>query len=212
MQKAMVFVDFENFNISKREYYKTIKDKGTKLPSIDFLKFSKEIIKKLPNQHALVKTFIFAPKPDDFLMQDVRRKRTYDFISGMKNLDYLTVIEGLHIARPIGDSPYLTMDINNTETFFVKEKGTDVNLGVHLLTKGFLNAYDTAIIVSGDTDYIPIMDTLNTFGKTVCVVGVKGRSLNKFKQHSDQQITLDDTFFQRCLSEKKIKGQTKMSI
>ena len=70
---------------------------------------------------------------------------------------------------------------------------------LHVLTKGFHNAFDTAIIMSGDTDYIPVMDILNTIGKNVVVVGVKGQNLFKFKHHTDAQLILDDNFFQNCL-------------
>ena len=91
------------------------------------------------------------------------------------------------------------MDPNNNESFYVYEKGTDVNLAVHAISKGLHNAYDTAIIVSGDTDYIPVMDTLNSVGRTVIVVGVKGQWLQHFKQHSDMQLTLDDKLFKKCI-------------
>ncbi len=91
------------------------------------------------------------------------------------------------------------MDINNPATYYIEEKGTDVNLATHVLTKGFHNAFDTAIIMSGDTDYIPVMDILNTIGKNVVVVGVKGQNLFKFKHHTDAQLILDDNFFQNCL-------------
>ena len=33
-----------------------------------------------------------------------------------------------------------------------EEKGSDVNLAVHLLNDGWLNAYDTAVVVSNDSD------------------------------------------------------------
>ena len=206
MQKAMIFIDFENFNIAKAKYYKRLQKEGkvsrADFPSVDFVELSKAIVNLLPNPHTLVKTFLFAPRPDDFLMQDANREKTYNFLNGLKNLDYLTIIEGTHVSRKVGN---LEKDINDQTTYFVQEKGTDVNMAVHLLTKGFLNAYDTAIILSADTDYIPIMDMLNTFGKTICVVGVQGQTLKAFKHHSDQQIILNDKIFQKCKSKRTSK-------
>ena len=161
-----------------------------------FNKIPKEVVNLLSNPHTLVKTFLFAPKPDDFLITDSKRKATYNWITGLKNQDYFTVIEGSHVARPVAGA---TMDINNPATYYIEEKGTDVNLATHVLTKGFHNAFDTAIIMSGDTDYIPVMDILNTIGKNVVVVGVKGQNLFKFKHHTDAQLILDDNFFQNCL-------------
>lgn len=201
MQRAMVFIDFENFDIAKRTYYKKILGSGCTYPKIDFNTFPRELVKLLLQEHILIKTFLFAPKPDDFLMQDKTRQSTYNWISGMKNYDYITVIEGSHSARPVPGCEYSDRNINDQKTYYVEEKGTDINLAVHLITKGFLHAYDTAIIISGDTDYIPALDVLNTIGKTVIIVGIQGQSLFKFKHHSDAQITLDDEFFKKCLRQ-----------
>lgn len=200
MQRAMVFIDFENFNLAMRSYYKNIlKESAT--ARIDFAKFPQELVKKLPGEVQLVKTFLCAPKPDEFLMKDERRRGTYNWINGLKNQKYFTVIEGEHIARPVSGYTYETMDINNAATYYVVEKGTDINLGAHVITKAFLNAYDTAIIVSGDSDYIPVLQILNTIGKTTVSVGVQGQNLVRVKPHSDNTIILDKAFFDTCLRQ-----------
>lgn len=200
----MVFIDFENFDIAKNNYYKSMNKELPETnkienPKLDFNLFPQKVVELLPTEHVLVKTFLFAPKPDDFLMQDTRRESTYNWINGMKNQDYFTVVEGTHSARPVAGYTYQTMEINNRASYYVVEKGTDINIAAHLITKGFMNAYDTAVIMSGDTDYIPVMDILNTLGKTVVVVGVKGQNLFKFKHHTDKQIILDNDFFSSCL-------------
>ncbi|MCM1328367.1 MAG: NYN domain-containing protein [Ruminococcus sp.] len=200
----MVFIDFENFDIAKNNYYKSMNKELPETnkienPKLDFNLFPQKVVELLPAEHVLVKTFLFAPKPDDFLMQDTRRGSTYNWINGMKNQDYFTVVEGTHSARPVAGYTYQTMEINNRSSYYVVEKGTDINIAAHLITKGFMNAYDTAVIMSGDTDYIPVMDILNTLGKTVVVVGVKGQNLFKFKHHTDKQIILDIDFFSSCL-------------
>lgn len=218
MQKAMLFIDFENFDIAKYNYYKGVsieaakteaslagrpepelKDIAINNPRLDFNELPKQVIALLPQPHTLVKTFLFAPKPDQFLMANARRASTYNWINGLKNQKYFTVVEGTHSARPVSGFTYKTMDINNHSSFYVEEKGTDINLAAHLITKGFMNAYDTAVIMSGDTDYIPVLDILNTLGKTAVIVGVKGQNLFQFVHHSDDQILLDDNVFQKCL-------------
>ncbi|MDP4180876.1 MAG: hypothetical protein Q8942_07265 [Bacillota bacterium] len=78
MQKAMIFIDFENFDIAKNNYYKqkslleaqnVARQQGTtpipttapvNNPRLDFNQLPKEVIKLLPTQHSLVKTFLFA--------------------------------------------------------------------------------------------------------------------------------------------------------
>lgn len=44
------------------------------------------------------------------------------------------------------------VDIIKTE-----EKGSDVNLAVHLLNDGWLDAYDCAVVVSNDSDLAEAM-------------------------------------------------------
>lgn len=68
-----------------------------------------------------------------------------------------------------------------------------------MLTKAFLNAYDTAIVVSGDSDYVPVLNILNTIGKVTVVVGVCDQYLGKVRRASDDMLILDDTFFSACL-------------
>ena len=36
-----------------------------------------------------------------------------------------------------------------------EEKGSDVNIAVHLVSDGFRNAYDAAVVVSNDSDLLP---------------------------------------------------------
>lgn len=212
MLRAMVFIDYENYNIALNNYYRkylnkplpnnqnntsTTPNKIT-VPKINLIRLSKELVKLLPEEHSWVKTYIFVPKPDDFLMQETWRENTYKWATGLNNLPCIKVVEGEHIARPVDGYTKNTMDIKNPQTYYVEEKGTDVNLTINVLTKAFHNAYDTAIIVSGDNDYIPVMDILDTIGKSVVVVGIHGQTLAKSKSHADLQLFLDDRFFQRC--------------
>lgn len=196
MKKVMVFIDFENFNIAVMNYYRTLGEPAAKL---DYNKIPREIVAMLPGNNELVKTFLCAPKPDEFLMQDSRRKNTYNWINGLKNQKYFTVIEGQHLARPVSGFTVDTMDINKPGSFYVVEKGTDINMAVHMVAKGFLNSYDTAVIVSGDSDYIPVLDILNTIGKVTVVAGVKGQVITKLRTYADDMILLDKDYFDKCL-------------
>jgi uncharacterized LabA/DUF88 family protein len=202
----MVFIDYENFNMARQQYYfADAKKNGTNyyLPRLDLTILPKVLVESLSQNHLLIKTFLFAPKPDDFLMLDAGRKKTYDWLCGMKNKDFFTVVEGRHVSRPAKNTLPGDMDINDRASYYVEEKGTDANITAHLITKAFLNAYDTAVILSGDTDYLPTLDILNTMGKTVIMTGVKGQNLGAFREHSDKQIILDDCFFKKC----ELKGR-----
>ena len=67
-----------------------------------------------------------------------------------------------------------------------------------MIAKGFLNAYDTAVIVSGDSDYIPVLNILNTIGKVTVAVGVHGQNISKLRSLADDTIILDKAYFDKC--------------
>lgn len=60
------------------------------------------------------------------------------------------------------------------EVVYVKkteEKGSDVNLGVHLVRDGFLDLFDVAYVITNDTDLVePIRIVTQEIGKQVCIV------------------------------------------
>lgn len=199
MLRAMVFIDYENFDIAKYGYFRDLIQQGlvTNQPRVNITEFSEDLVSLLSVPHTLVKTFMFVPQPDMFLKQDQFRLNKYLWLDSLKRNDYITIIEGQHLARPTNNA--IPMDINDRSTYYITEKGTDVNLATHVLTKAFMNAYDTAIIVSGDTDYIPVTQVLNTIGKTVVIVGIQTQNLFKYKAHTDQQILLDSNFFTRWM-------------
>jgi len=51
------------------------------------------------------------------------------------------------------------------------EKGVDVHLATDLLVGGYENLWDTAIMVSSDTDLIPAIEKLKILGKKVEYIG-----------------------------------------
>lgn len=194
MLGGMVFVDHMNFNIALQSYYKSL-NKLT--PKLDYNMLFREVVKLIPNVDYL-KTFIFAPKPDDFLMNDSYLKGYYKWVSGLSSAQYIDVIEGRYLARPTSGVPN-TMNISDHSTYYKVEKGTDINLAVHALSKAHFNSYDVAFVMSADTDYISVYKLLKSIGKIVVVIGVTGQNLGKIIPEVDDYKFLDDAFFQNCL-------------
>ena len=199
MLKAMVFIDMENFDIAKYNYYKSIStESAVKAPKIDYTKMSQLLVRLSNDNAVLLKTVIFAPKPDDFLINDPIRKAKYDWVKKLNDRNYISVVEGRHVARPSAGFTQTTMNISERNSYYVVEKGTDVNLAATAISMAASNSFDIAIIVSGDTDYIPVMDILSHMGKLVSTVCVKNQSISRFKAHSDIQLVLDSSFFNQC--------------
>lgn len=114
----------------------------------------------------------------------------------MKNAPYTDVIEGRYVARPLDEN--IPMEIDNKGTYYKVEKGTDINLSVHAISKAFYNSYDIAFFLSADTDYIKVYEVLKSIGKITVVVGVKGQNLNNIRPIVDNVLILDENFFDKC--------------
>lgn len=192
MLRGMVFVDHMNFDIALQKLYN---DEG-RAPKLDYNTLFRGIVRLIDNVDFL-KAFIFAPKPDDFLMKDSRLAGYYKWIQGMKNSKYFDVIEGRYIARAV--YPEKKMDINDPTTYYKVEKGTDINLAIYAITKAHYNSYDVAFIVSEDTDYLNLYQHLKTIGKLVVVVVVKGQNIGRLKPEVDDYLVLDKPFFAKHL-------------
>lgn len=72
--------------------------------------------------------------------------------------------------RPLVSNPSRFVEIHDTE-----EKGSDVNLAVHLLNDGWRNNYDLALVMSQDTDLMePIRMVKQDLRKTIGLVWMDG--------------------------------------
>ena len=195
MLRGMVFIDHMNFDIALRKYYRGL-DKPT--IKLDYNKLFRNVCTRIDNVDFL-KGFIFVPKPDDFLMKDKNLEQYYNWVAGMKNAPYTDVIEGRYVARQIDD--LVPMDMERKSTYYKVEKGTDINLAVHAISKAFYNAYDIAFFLSADTDYVKVYEVLKSIGKITVVVGVKGQNINSIRPIVDNTLILDEGFFKTCERE-----------
>jgi len=50
-----------------------------------------------------------------------------------------------------------------------KAKGVDIALARDMLTHAFFNNYDVAVLISGDGDYVPLVNEVKRLGKVACV-------------------------------------------
>jgi len=189
----MVFIDYQNFQCALTNYYKK---QDLHSPRLDYNLLPELVCSKVKNAE-LVKTFLCAPKPNAFLMNDPTLKKQFDWLSALNNQRNFDVIEGEYVARPAIDG--VQMDISKRETFYKEEKGTDINIAVESITKAFNNAYDISIFMSADTDYLPIYKTLRTIGKLVVVAIVKDQYIGKLVSCIDSFVTLDKADFDTIL-------------
>ena len=100
--------------------------------------------------------------------QQPRRQQVY--LRALETLPDLSIHYGHFLTRPdrmpLAHDPSRTVAVLRTE-----EKGSDVNLATYLLLDAFDDDYDTAIVVSNDSDLVhPIEVVRQRFGKRVEVL------------------------------------------
>ncbi|NPA53020.1 MAG: NYN domain-containing protein [Aquificae bacterium] len=84
-----------------------------------------------------------------------------------------------------------TMPLKRTPEGFI-EKGIDILLATDMVSLAFRDAYDTAILVSGDSDYVPVVEEIQTLGKRVENVTFKRESSFHLRKVCDSYLILDE--------------------
>ena len=186
MQKTMVFIDYQNFNINMKKYVKSSK---LELFNINFIKLSNEVTKHISLDAELIKTFLFAHKPCDELLKLPYYKNHYNWLLSLNNTPYLEIVEGRQEIR--SKTRGKNININDPSTFKTEEKGTDINLAINMLSKSYQNSLDVAVLVSGDTDYIPVAHALHQIGKIVVLASLPNQNIDKYKGVYDEHIKID---------------------
>lgn len=108
------------------------------------------------------------------------------FFDRLRKVDYLTLRLGRLERR------------GNT----VVEKGVDVKLAVDMFRLAHNNAYDTAILVSGDGDFADAIEVIKDLGKHVENAFCKTGSSYHLRQVCDKFILVDKAMIQACAATK----------
>jgi len=79
-----------------------------------------------------------------------------------------------------------------------RSKGVDISLATDLLSYGFKGAYDVAVLVAGDRDYVPLIQEVKRLGRSVSVAFFRTSGLNPdLRLHADEFLEFEDFFLKR---------------
>ncbi|NPB06538.1 MAG: NYN domain-containing protein [Aquificae bacterium] len=87
------------------------------------------------------------------------------------------------------------------------EKEVDIMLATDMLALAFRDAYDTAVLVSGDSDFIHMVEEVQRMGKRVENATFKKTSSYQLRRTCDRFILLDDHLNKFLMPEKKAKKE-----
>lgn len=141
-EKISIFIDGSNL-------YHSLKKIGT--IKINFQK----LIDKLVNGRQLISVFYYNT-PLDITKNPKRYWKQQKFFDELRKLSlFKVVLCKLRKYKKIN------------KTFAYEVKGDDVHLTVDLISGAYENTYDTAIIVSGDEDFVPALKKVQGLGKKI---------------------------------------------
>jgi len=74
------------------------------------------------------------------------------------------------------------------------EKKVDINIAIDIISLAYENAYDTAVLVSGDGDFVPVVRKVKELGKNVELWAFRYSLAKSLKEELDQEkvFYLDD--------------------
>lgn len=164
-EKVVVFIDGSNhYHIVKKMFNTDC------LSAFDFDAF----IKYLVGERNLIRTYYYtAPLDKNYISPKGKKsgQETYakqqQFFEKLKKIPYFSLI----LCRMQKET------INGKIHYRVKED--DINLAVDMVKLAYNDAYDTAILVSSDGDFVPAIKVVKETGKKVENIGFE----NKFSWH-----------------------------
>jgi uncharacterized LabA/DUF88 family protein len=175
MNRAAVFIDAGYLRSVLRKYYAE--------PKVDFLKLSS----KLVGSDERFRTYYYdcmpyrgaAPTPEE----QKRYSDTQRFVDALRYIPRFEVKLGRlqKVSLPNGQEEF-------------KQKGVDVMLSVDLVRLAATNQIQKAILIAGDSDYVPAIkvakETIN-----VALYFREGTVHNELLQTCDDRFPMDDHFF-----------------
>ncbi|MDP6822349.1 MAG: NYN domain-containing protein [Dehalococcoidia bacterium] len=111
------------------------------------------------------------------------------------------------------DTPYLEvrMGVSKRHGETMVEKGVDVFMATDLVAFAFMDLYDTAIVVSGDGDFFPAIQTAKNQGKHVEVAAFDNNLSGEASNVADAVIKLNKTYFTGLWSDRRRRASTTSS-
>jgi len=141
------------------------------------------LVGQLMGERQLYRVYYYnAPLTDDY--ESDLRDGQQRFFESLRRIPYVTVRLGRLHRRNDGS---------------LVEKGIDVSIAVESLALAYEDAYDTAILVSGDSDYIELVEAIKAKGKHVECAMFKNQSAGILVEYVDVFHPLDELEWEQIL-------------
>jgi len=173
-ERVCIFIDGSNF------YHCLRKDFGN--VDVDF----QELAQNLCGNRTLIRTYYYNA-PLDMGFDKEKYKKQQRFFEKLRTIpNFKLILVRLQKRKLQGKTYYVV-------------KGDDIHIAVDMVVLAQNNSYDTAILVSGDGDFIPAVKAVQDFGKHVENAYFKSGHSWHLKQTCDRSMLMDKDFIQKCV-------------
>jgi uncharacterized LabA/DUF88 family protein len=174
-ERVAVFIDGSNlYHGLKQRYGRAGVDLG-------------ELVSRLVRDRCLVRTYYYIATVDRSMSPE-RATGQQRFLERLQELPYFDVRLGRLERRGQADT--------SERTPLYVEKGVDVALVTDMVVLAYRNAYDTAVVVSGDGDFARAVEAVKDLGKHV-ENAQPGRDYH-LRTMCDVFVELDDELLEGC--------------
>lgn len=177
-ERISIFIDGSNL------YYSL---KALEMPRIDFQK----LVYLLKKDRSLVNVFYYNA-PLDISIDPQKYWEQQKFFAALRKIPGFNVV----LCR-------MRKHTKEDGSFEFEVKGDDVYLATDLISGAYENLYDTALIVSGDEDFVPAIKKVQKLGKKVENIYFKSTSSNYLKSVCNTSRCLDKEVSKIILAHKK---------
>lgn len=183
MKKVVLFIDGSNFYYGLKSVYGNDKS----LSNFNFLKLG-EILSG--DKRDLLRIFYYNA-PLDYDSNPKAYSKQQRFFEKVKGTDKVKLILARLQKRKIKDS----------QRFYYVVKGDDIHIAVDMVKGAYENTFDTAILVSGDGDFVPAVEIVQEKGKSVENAYFRPSLSWHLKQECDKSIELNKGILDKCFDD-----------
>ena len=202
LKRAILFIDGSNT-------YHRLKDNKI----FDFFSY-KWLYERLKKRFDIQKVYFydaiksFKMEPEQYSEQQAFHERLKKEIPGIiirkRKLKYLKIDKQLEIAKKQADfckicEPKIEKFLENSGLRKLsKEKGVDIMLVADMIRGAFQNKYETALLLTGDADFIPAVELVQFLRKDVGNVHCYAGSSSELRNKCDFHILISGTQQESC--------------
>jgi len=155
-----------------------------------------KLVNLLADGKYLIRAYYYSAMPR---VEDVE-KDTPEWDSLMRQRKFISELKNMGIKPRMAN-------LRKLATGEWLEKEVDIMLATDMLALAFRNAYDTAVLVSGDSDFCYTVETIQDLGKRVINATFKRNSSPLLRAVCDEVIILDDYIDQIIMERPKPKEE-----